>query len=59
MLTRGAVGTTGFVITPVDTPSRSFEQTATTSEEGVPVLASGDRTTRLPLGRYVKVRSQT
>ena len=43
----------GFVITPVDTPSKSYEQTATTKEEGVATLASGDRTTRLPLGRYV------
>jgi uncharacterized repeat protein (TIGR01451 family) len=52
-ITRGAVGTTGFVITKVDNQARQLQQTATTKEEGVPVLATGDPSTRLPLGRYV------
>ncbi|MCU0313921.1 MAG: DUF11 domain-containing protein, partial [Solirubrobacteraceae bacterium] len=51
--TRGGVGTTGFVITKVDNQGRQLQQSATTTQEGVPVLATGDPSTRLPLGRYV------
>jgi len=51
--TRGAVGTAGFVITPVATTSKSYEQHATTTHENDPVLATGDPTTHLPLGTYV------
>jgi uncharacterized membrane protein YgcG len=52
-LTRGGVGTTGFVITQVENPARQLRQSATTTAEGVPVLATGDPSGRLPLGRYV------
>lgn len=51
--TRGALATTGFVIAPDFDPPTQYLQTATTTQIGVPVLASGDDTTALPLGRYV------
>ncbi len=52
--TIGAVGTTGFVITPTATARRAVEyrQSATTTREGVPVLAKGDDTSALTLGSY-------
>jgi uncharacterized repeat protein (TIGR01451 family) len=51
--TRGAGGTTGFVIEPVADPAREFTQTAVTSGSGDVALARGDFTGRLRLGRYV------
>lgn len=50
--TFGAVGTTGFVISPVDDVSRSYEKKATTTREGDPVTATGDPTDKLELGTY-------
>ena len=52
-ITRGNTGTTGFLITPVNDPSRQFVQTATTTAENQPARARGDSTRRLRLGRYV------
>ncbi|MGD9571446.1 MAG: hypothetical protein AB7V62_06180 [Thermoleophilia bacterium] len=51
-VTRGDTGTTGFVIRPVGGLGRSYEQSATTRSEGVPVRATGDATNRLRLGTY-------
>jgi uncharacterized repeat protein (TIGR01451 family) len=51
--TRGAGGTTGFVISPVANPERQYTQTATTSGSGDIARARGDATNRLRLGRYV------
>jgi uncharacterized repeat protein (TIGR01451 family) len=51
--TRGAGGTTGFVISPVADPTRQYTQTATTSGSGDVAQAQGDPTSRLRLGRYV------
>jgi len=51
--TRGAGGTTGFVIEPVANPEREYTQTATTSGSGDVARARGDSTRRLRLGRYV------
>ncbi|HEY5143116.1 MAG TPA: DUF11 domain-containing protein [Solirubrobacteraceae bacterium] len=52
--TVGAVGTTGFVITPAATARRAveFRQSATTTREGQAVLAKGSDTSALPLGSY-------
>ena len=50
--TLGAVGTTGFVITPLFGEARSYEQSATTKSQNVPVLATGDDTSKLRLGTY-------
>jgi uncharacterized repeat protein (TIGR01451 family) len=50
--TDGGVGTTGFVITALDDPGRQYVESAETTDEDVPVLARGDSTLRLPLGRY-------
>ena len=44
--TIGAVGTAGFVITPLFGEARSYEQSATTTTENVAVLATGDDTSR-------------
>ena len=51
--TRGAGGTTGFVISPVADPTREYTQTAVTSGSGDVAQAHGDSTSRLRLGRYV------
>jgi uncharacterized protein DUF11 len=52
-VTRGGTATTGFVIDTLGvTPPRRFEKAATTTSEGAPALATGDKTTNLPLGRY-------
>jgi hypothetical protein len=51
--TRGATGTTGFVIDSVGTqPPRRYQQVATTRAENTPAAASGDDTGNLPLGSY-------
>jgi hypothetical protein len=52
-VTRGGVGTTGFVISPLSGRPREFLQTATTTRPGRPARARGDSTRRLRLGRYV------
>ncbi len=51
--TVGATGTVGFVISPDADASISFEQSATTTEAGETVLAKGDDTSSIALGRYV------
>ena len=51
--TRGAGGTTGFVISPVADPTREYTQTAITRGSGDVAKAQGDPTSRLRLGRYV------
>ena len=50
--TIGAVGTAGFVVTPLFGEARSFEQSATTKAQNTPVLATGDDTSQLALGTY-------
>jgi uncharacterized repeat protein (TIGR01451 family) len=53
-VTRGGMGTTGFVIDTVDVaPPRRYQQAATTTSEDDPALAVGSDTSRLPLGTYV------
>ena len=52
-VTRGGVGTFGFLIAAQSTPVREYEQRATTSGEDEPVAAAGDSTRRLALGTYV------
>jgi uncharacterized repeat protein (TIGR01451 family) len=51
-VTFGGVGTAGFLVQPVAGPARGREQRATTTQEGVPVRATGDSTDRLRLGTY-------
>jgi uncharacterized repeat protein (TIGR01451 family) len=52
--TVGGIGATGFVISPVHhDPPVELIQSATTRHENTPVLATGDDTSALPLGRYV------
>jgi uncharacterized repeat protein (TIGR01451 family) len=51
-VTFDGVGTAGFVIRPAGGPARSYEQQATTTTQGVPARATGDRTGRLRLGTY-------
>ena len=51
--TRGGTATTGFVVNTVGAaPPRRYQQAATTTSEGDAVLATGDNTSRLPLGAY-------
>ena len=52
-VTVGGTGTAGFTITPLRDPGTSYSKSATTREPGEPKRARGDRTDRLPLGRYV------
>jgi hypothetical protein len=52
-VTRGAVGTFGFLIAAQGTPVREYEQRATTTRDDEPVTARGDSTRRLALGTYV------
>ena len=51
--TRGRAGTAGFVITPARATSRQYFKSATTKRDGGTAIATGDRTRRLRLGRYV------
>jgi uncharacterized repeat protein (TIGR01451 family) len=51
--TLGAVGTTGFVVSPVAGDDKEFLKSATTTQQGVPATASGDSTRALSLGKYV------
>jgi len=52
--TVGAVGEVGFIVSPLyHDPPLNLAQSATTTQEGEAVLAEGDRTSNLPLGRYV------
>jgi uncharacterized repeat protein (TIGR01451 family) len=57
--TRGAAGTTGFVISPVADPTKQYTQTATTRRAGGIALAKGDSLRRLRLGRYVIQETET
>jgi uncharacterized repeat protein (TIGR01451 family) len=50
--TLGGVGTAGFLIRPLAESDETWSQTATTTESGLPVVATGDETTHMPLGRY-------
>jgi hypothetical protein len=51
--TEGGTGRFGFVIRPLTRAAQaSYEQSATTTEPGVPVAATGDDTRSLPLGTY-------
>jgi hypothetical protein len=57
-VTLGATATASFVISPeFGTPAR-YALSATTTEQGQPVRATGDDTTELPLGTYA-VREMT
>jgi hypothetical protein len=49
---RGGSGTTGFFVTSNTEPVRQYVQSAAAREEET-VAATGDATTRLPLGRYL------
>ena len=51
--TRGAGGTTGFVISSAADPTRQFTKSATTPAGGGTTVARGDPTRHLRLGRYV------
>lgn len=52
-ITRGAVGTTGFTISPLQGEAVSYEKSARTLREGEPAQAKGDDTANLELGDYV------
>jgi uncharacterized protein DUF11 len=51
-VTLGATATTSFVISPEFGTPAEYLQTATTTATGVPVTATGDDTSALPLGPY-------
>jgi uncharacterized repeat protein (TIGR01451 family) len=53
-ITLGATATVGFAITDASDQlqNRSYEQHATTTQQGVAVLAQGDDTSKIPLGAY-------
>jgi hypothetical protein len=57
-VTLGATATAAFVISPEFGTPATFAQSATTTKEGVAVLATGDDTTELPFGTY-SVREMT
>jgi hypothetical protein len=57
-VTLGTTATTAFVISPEFGTPATFAQSATTTEEGKAVLATGDDTTALPFGTYA-VREMT
>ena len=49
----GATGSTRFTIRPLDAdPAVVYQQRAVVSRAGVPAMATGDATNRLPLGTY-------
>jgi uncharacterized repeat protein (TIGR01451 family) len=52
-ITRGGVGTTGFVVSPLQGEPAAYEKSATTVKAGEPALAKGDPTGSLELGDYV------
>ena len=52
-VTKGALGTTGFVITPTFGKPGEIHQSSTTTKEGVAVTATGDVSHHLTLGRYL------
>jgi uncharacterized repeat protein (TIGR01451 family) len=56
-VTRGGVGTSHFLIKRQGEEPASYQQLATTTEEGVAVRARGDATDHLQLGDYVIVDS--
>ena len=51
-ITRGAVGTSSFVVSSEDGGGEDLFLKATTTKQGEPVRARGDDTDSLPLGRY-------
>ena len=53
-ITLGATATVGFVVTDASDQlqNTAYEQHATTTKQGVAVLAQGDDTSKLPLGSY-------
>ena len=53
-ITLGAAATVGFVVTDASDQlqNSAYEQHATTTKQGVAVLAQGDDTSKLPLGSY-------
>jgi uncharacterized repeat protein (TIGR01451 family) len=50
--TLGGTGTVSFLVSAVREPSRTFQQTATTTTEGTPVRATGDSMRNVALGAY-------
>jgi Domain of unknown function DUF11 len=56
--TLGATATAAFLISPTFGTPITYAQSATTTKEGVPVRATGDDTTALPLGTY-SIREMT
>ena len=52
-VTKGSLGTAGFVITSVDDPELQIAQSATTKKQDAATPARGDRSNHLPLGEYV------
>ena len=52
-ITRGAVGTTGFIVAPLQGEATAYQQSATTVKAGQPARAKGDDTGNLELGHYV------
>jgi uncharacterized repeat protein (TIGR01451 family) len=51
--TLGDSGSTHFTVTPFDDLATQYSKTATTTEAGETVVARGDSTARLTLGRYL------
>ena len=51
-VTRGGIGTTGFVVSRIGAPARQYRQSAETRAPGEVAVARGDSTQRLVLGRY-------
>ena len=57
--TRGAAGSTGFVINALADPARQYIKSATTTAPDEAVLARGDATNAIPLGGYLIQESGT
>ena len=51
-VTLGGTGTVSFLTSARRDPSRTYQQTATTTDAGTPVVAEGDDMDNLPLGTY-------
>ena len=51
-VTLGGTGTVSFLTSARREPSRTYQQTATTTDAGTPVVAEGDDMGNLPLGTY-------
>ena len=52
-ITEGALATTGFIVSPRSGPANQLHQSATTTHEGKPSIATGDPTHGLELGHYL------